>query len=263
MLSLAQSARRVGELGNPLPDVYQLFKQYRITLRRGSTSLLVAAPGVGKTTLAIDWIRKLAVPTLYICIDTAEQDATARAVSQLTDRPLSEVEGELSYFAEELHEGFGPIRWYFGLSPTVDDIENEVKAFGEAFGCYPEVIVVDNLTSVELEAEFSFASVRDAMRHLNDLARMTGAHVMILHHATGEYENGDKPIPLGGVEYKAGKLPDLCLTMTREDTEMRVAPVKNRGGVADASGKTHVKLYAELSRMHISEKFPHGHGTEL
>jgi hypothetical protein len=263
MLSLAQSARRVGELGNPLPDVYHLFKQFRITLRRGSTSLLVAAPGVGKTTLAIDWVRRLSVPTLYICIDTAEQDTTARAVSQLTGRPLAEVEGELSYFAEELAEGFGPIRWYFGLSPTIEDIENEVKAFGEAFGCYPELIIVDNLTSVELEAEFSFASVREAMRHLNDLARMTGAHVMILHHATGEYEDGIKPIPLSGVEYKAGKLPDLCLTISREGTEMRIAPVKNRGGVADASGKKHVALYAELGRMHIGEQFPHGYSAAL
>lgn len=263
MLSLAQSARRVGERGHPLPDVYQLFKQHRITLRRGVTSLLVAAPGVGKTTLAIDWVRRLAVPTLYVCIDTAEQDATARAVSQLTGHPLADVEGELSYFAEELAEGFSPVRWYFGLSPTVEDIENEVKAFGEAFGCFPELIVVDNLTSVELEAEFSFASVRDAMRHLNDTARLTGAHVMILHHATGEYEDGTRPIPLSGVEYKAGKLPDLCLTMTREGSELRISPVKNRGGLSDTSAKAHVKMYAELSRMRIDEKFPHGYAAEL
>ena len=86
---------------------------------------------------------------------------------------------------------------------------------------------------------------------------------MVLHHATGEYENGDKPIPLGGIEYKAGKLPDLCLTLTREETEMRVAPVKNRGGYADATGKKHVTLYAEMGRMLISEQFPHGYTADL
>jgi KaiC/GvpD/RAD55 family RecA-like ATPase len=263
MLSLAQSARRIGELGTPLPDVYDVFNKYRIALRRGATSLIVAAPGVGKTTLAIDWVRRLKVPTLYICIDTAEQDAAARAVAQLTGHPVAEVEQDLSYFAEELAEGFPLVRWYFGLSPTVDEVQNEIQAFGEAFGCYPDLIVIDNLTSIELEAEFSFASVRDAMRRLNDQARSTGAHVMVLHHATGEYEDGTKPIPLSGVEFKAGKLPDMCLTLTRELDEMRVAPVKNRGGIADATGKKHVKLYAELGRMKISEDFPHEYSGEL
>lgn len=263
MLSLAQSARRVGELGTPLPDKYECFTKYRITLRRGATSLIVAAPGVGKTTLAIDWVRRLKVPTLYICIDTAEQDAAARAVAQVTGYPISEVEKDLSYFAEELEEHFPQVRWYFGLSPTVDEITNEIQAFGEVFGAYPELVVIDNLTSIELEAEFSFAAVRDAMRRLNDMARLTGAHVMVLHHATGEYENGNKEIPLSGVEFKAGKLPDMCLTLTREGTELRVAPVKNRGGTADATGKKHAKLYAELNRMKISEDFPHEYEAEL
>ena len=263
MLSLAQSARRVGELGNPLPDVYGCLKKFRVTLRRGSTSLIVAAPGVGKTTLALDWVRRLSVPTLYVCIDTAEQDAAARAVSQLTGRLLSEVEGDLSYFAEELASGFPSVRWYFGLSPTIEEIEMEVKAFGELFGTFPELIVVDNLTSVDLEAEFNFASVRDAFRRLNDTARMTGAHVMVLHHATGEYENGDKPIPLSGIEYKVGKLADLVLTGTRSGSELRLSPAKNRGGLADATGQEHVTLYAELSKMLISETFPHGYSSEL
>lgn len=268
MLSLAQSARRVGDIGNPLPDVYEGFKKDRISLRRGATSLMVAAPGVGKTTVAIDWVRRLSeaphkVQTLYVCIDTAEQDATARAAAQLVGRPLADVEGSLSGFATKLHDGFPSVRWYFGLSPTVDEIQNEVRAFGEAFGAYPEVIVIDNLTSVDMEAEFNVTAVRDVLRQLNDTARMTGAHVMILHHATGEYEDGLKQIPLSGVEFKAAKVVDMCLTFTREGSTLRVAPVKNRGGFADASGKHFVQLYAELGRMKIDDKFPPGYQAEL
>jgi predicted ATP-dependent serine protease len=256
MLSLAQSARRIGDLGNPLPDVYAPFAQFRITLRRAVPSLVVAAPGVGKTALAIDWLRRLSVPALYVCIDTAEQDTTARAVSQVTGKPLADVENDLSHFTEELNEKFGDIRWYFGTSPSIDEIEDEVAAFGEAWGSYPEIIVVDNLTSIDLEAEFSFASVRDAMRRLNDMARDTGAHIMVMHHATGDYENGDKPIPLGGVEYKAGKPVDLCLTLTRRGKEMRVYPVKNRGGEADATARKFASLYVDLSRMRFHENYP-------
>jgi hypothetical protein len=256
LLSLAQSARRIGDLGNPLPDVYDPFKPFRITLRRAATSLIVAAPGVGKTALAIDWLRRLNVPALYVCIDTAEQDTTARAVSQITGRPLSEVEGDLSFFTEELTEYFGPIRWYFGGSPTHEEIENEVAAFGEAFGAFPEIVVVDNLTSIDMEGELNFASVRDTERLLNETAYDTGAHVMMLHHATGDYENGDKPIPLGGVEYKAGKPVDLCLTLTRRENEMHVSPVKNRGGIADATGRKHASLYVDLSRMKFYDQEP-------
>jgi hypothetical protein len=256
VLSLAQSARRIGDLGNPLPDVYAPFKEFRITLRRAATSLIVAGPGVGKTALAIDWLRRLNVPSLYVCIDTAEQDTTARAVSQITGRPLADVESDLSYFTEELTEFFGPIRWFFGGGPTHEDIETEVAAFGEAFGQYPEIIVVDNLTSIDMEGELNFASVRETERLLNETAYDTGAHVMMLHHATGDYENGDKPIPLGGVEYKAGKPVDLCLTLTRNEHEMRIAPVKNRGGVADPLGRRHATLYVDLSRMRFFENLP-------
>ena len=256
MLSLAQSARRIGDLGNPLPDVYVPFKEFRITLRRGVCSLIVAAPGVGKTALAIDWLRRLNVPSLYVCIDTAEQDTTARAVSQITGRPLADVEGDLSYFTEELAEFFGPIRWFFGGSPTHEEIENEIAAFGEAFGAYPEVVVIDNLTSVDMEAELAFGAVRETERLLNETASDTGAHIMMLHHATGEYENGDKPIPLSGVEYKAGKPVDMCLTLTRFEHEMRVAPVKNRGGISDPLGRKHATLYVDLSRMRFFENLP-------
>jgi hypothetical protein len=200
------------------------------------------------------------VPALYVCIDTAEQDTTARAVSQVTGRPLAEVESDLSHFTEELDKDFGDIRWYFGTSPSIEEIEGEVAAFGEAWGAYPEIIVVDNLTSIDLEAEFNFSSVRDAIRRLNSMARETGAHVMLLHHATGEYENGDKPIPLSGVEYKAGKNVDLCLTLTRRGKEMRVAPVKNRGGEADATARRYASLYVDLSRMQFHEQEPYQGG---
>ena len=260
MLSLAQSARRVGDLGNPLPDVYDVFKRERIALRRGRTSLVVAGPGVGKTTLALDWVRRLRVPTLYVCIDTAEQDAAARAVAMATGLPLAEVEGMVEEFTEDLTREFPKVKWYFGLSPTVEEIELELKAFGEAFGAYPELIVVDNLTSIDMESELNFTAVRDTMVKLNNMAILTGAHVMALAHATGEYENGDKPIPLGGIEFKAGKVADLCLTLTRDDSELRVAAVKTRGGSADASGKTPVPLYTDLARMAISEKFPRDRG---
>jgi hypothetical protein len=177
----------------------------------------------------------------------------SRATAAVTGHALSEIEHDLEYFAEDVREHMGHVRWCFDGGPTVDDVADEVECYGAVFGAYPELIVIDNLTSLDMEGGISYSTVQDTISRLNSCARKTGAHVMVLHHATGEYEDGTKAIPLSGVEYKAGKRCAMVLTLTRMGASLRVHIVKNRGGKADARGNLWVQLNADLERMRVDD----------
>ncbi len=241
-------------MGEPLPAPYKAFEQQRIAFRRGQVSLVVAGPGTGKSTLALDVCRKLAPHTaLYFCIDTDPADMASRATAAVTGHALSAIEHDLEYFAEDVRENMGHVRWCFDGGPTVDDVADEVECYGAVFGAYPELIVIDNLTSLDMEGGATYSTVQDTIARLNSCARKTGAHVAILHHATGEYEDGTKPIPLSGVEYKAGKRVAMVLTLTRMGQSLRVHVVKNRASKSDARGNLWVQLSADLEHMRVSD----------
>ena len=241
-------------MGEPLPAPYTVFVQNRIYFRRGQVSLVVAGPGTGKSTLALDVCRKLAPHTaLYFCIDTDPADMASRATAAVTGHALSAIEHDLEYFSEDVREHMGHVRWCFDGGPTVDDVFEEVECYGAVFGAYPELVVIDNLTSIDMAGELSYSGIQDTIARFNACARKTGAHFMLLHHATGAYEDGVLPIPLSGVEQKAGKRVAMVLSLTRMGSSLRVHVVKNRGGRADARGNLWVQLNADLERMRVDD----------
>lgn len=75
---------------------------------------------------------------------------------------------------------------------------------------------------------------------------------MVLHHATGRYEDGDTPIPQSGLENKVAKIPAQILTLTRKGENMWVHVVKNRAGKADPKGGLSAQLYVDLATMRFS-----------
>lgn len=254
MQTLAQTARVIGEMGDPLPYPYRAFEQNRIAFRRGQVSLVVAGPGVGKTAFALDVVKRLAPHrSLYLCIDTDPADMAARATASVTGHTVAEVERDLDYFTEELATEMGHVRWCFDGGPSVEDIFDEVKAYGAVYGSWPELVVIDNLTSIDMAGEMGYTAIQETIATMNALARTSGAHVMLLHHAVGEYENGDKPIPLSGLEQKAGKRVALVLTLTRMAGSLRVHIVKNRGGKADARAHLYAQLSVDLERMRVTD----------
>jgi hypothetical protein len=134
-------------------------------------------------------------------------------------------------------------------SYSTADILDDVKAYGVVHGAHPELIIVDNLRNVARSGTDELSSQQKAMDELHALAGMTGAAVLVLHHATGQYDDGDKPIPLSGIENKLSKLPAQILTLHRNGTDMFLCPVKSRLGPADPSGKKQIRVHFDGERM--------------
>jgi len=256
--SLGQAVRRKGALAAELPMPWPSLAEHRVAFRRGQCSLLAAAPGGGKTIVALSYAIEARVPTLFVSADTDLATMAVRAAAVVLGWTQEAVEttGVGSPQVQAALDNLTHIRWADDQQPTVEDIYLEVKAYAEVYGQFPELVVIDNLIDVQASsnADKDWAATRSVVDNLKRLSRESESHVLILAHAVGKYEDGNQPIPLGGLEWKPGKNVELVLTMHwGEGRELRISPVKNRSGRAAADGSLQSVLYADLAYCSIHD----------
>ncbi len=161
-----------------------------------------------------------------------------------------------------------PVRFNYKATPNLDDIEMSLAAYEEVYGVYPELIIVDNITNVDTQTGESdpFAGLEALLDWLHSMARDTKSCVMGLHHVTGPYNDGDKPIPLSGIKNQIGRVPEMVLTLHRipgdsptDPDTLNVSTVKNRGGRANPNGEDFVSLDFVGDHVLISDRTTTGH----
>jgi replicative DNA helicase len=249
----------------PLPLVWKDLKSKDITFRRGQVCMVAAAPNVGKSMFALIYAIKAQVPTLFFSADTDTATVMIRAASHLSGHTQITVENNIrtnpSHYAKDL-EMMGHIQWVFDSSPSLDDIEAEVKAYIELFGIAPKLIVIDNLMNVVAETDNEWAGLRAIMVELHDMARKTEACVMVLHHVSEQTEYGTtfEPPARRAIHGKVSQLPALILTLGYDPYghTLRVAAVKNRFGRHTADGKDYIGLFTNYSACQIGDSDAYG-----
>lgn len=262
MLTLAQSATVRGSAGEPLPIVWQRLADTGTKLLRGQLALVAAGPGTGKSAFVLTYALKAGVSTMYFSADSDAYVQLSRSLAILGDMNLTQATDlALSDDYDEITDIVGqvPIRFSYNPSPTLSHIEKAIVAYDELYGDYPELIVVDNALDVVLDGDDDGTqALDDLMAWLHDLARTTGACVVVLHHVTGPFNDADKPIPLSGVKGQIGRVPELILTLHKHTNDMGpdtlcVSTVKNRGNKADPSGNTFIELDFLGDHMRITD----------
>lgn len=250
--------------GTPIPTVFERLKSCGAEIRYGQITLIAAAPGIGKSILALTAAIEAGIECLYFSMDSDAATQYARAASIITGEQLSRVQeavarGQVDRYDIALNRA-GHIRFVFDSNPTVDEINEHCLAYGYAFGMWPRMLIFDNASDIFTEQE-GFPGLEATMEWLASLAKKTGAAIIALHHVTGEYESGDIVVPLSGLRGKISKKPTLVLTLNRipfDDAHLNVAIVKNRGGIANARGLYGCWLGMDLSRMWVETVIPHG-----
>ena len=238
MRTLARTVGRASMGGEPLPVLFRDFERNQIIFRRAEVALIAAAPGAGKSMLALSLALRTNVPTLYISADTNAHTMAMRLASMISGRSQGEVEGKLvsdSGWTRQVLAKGSHIHWSFESSPTLEDINEEVEAFEELWGCSPTMIIVDNLMDIASDGGEEFSTMRAIMKELKYLARATNACVVVLHH-TSEAVPGTPCQPRSAIQGKVSQLPALILTLGQQGGSLAVAVVKNRYGRADANG---------------------------
>lgn len=241
MQTLARAMVANPDVGEPLPSPFSTFASYKLFHRRGQVSLVASASGGGKsayaTHVAVHTSPK--IPTVYCSADTDPHTLGVRVASSIINEPTTRTEQLLRNRSDPLwakvNERTSHVWWHWNTSPSCEDVKDEVEAYAIENGHWPHLIVVDNLINVDGEGESGHQQKDGVMLWLAQLAKYTNAHVMVLHHVTKEYVNGNIPIPKAGLLDSVDKRPRLVLTMHRLD-EMRIGVriVKNSGGPADA-----------------------------
>lgn len=238
--------------------VFPSWSRAGIHIRRGQLSLIASAPGVGKSALALAYAVKTGQQGLYLSMDTDALTTTIRAGQMATRYPSDRVEVLLEdeEFSSSIFHDLEHISFSFRSGIDFTEMSMIVAAYAEKFGAFPMWIVIDNLANIAFEGDNEFGELRRIVADLHQLARMTQAAVIALHHVTGSYESGSEPVPLSGLQGKISKMPELILALSRggDGTTLFVAPVKNRSGKADPSGLWRIPMTALLDSMTIEDR---------
>lgn len=222
--------------------------------RRGQLSLLIAAPGGGKSLIALHMVLRAGIPALVFSADTDRADQGDRAMCLLAGVDMAAVKENPDKYLHHLDAIPRNVQFEFESTPKVEYMIDSAKAYRMVHGHYPHLIVVDTIGKVWSDAGDETIRNKEAVENCQELARMTGAHVCGLHHASKGYDSGDKPIPLDGLMSGTSKIAEQVLSMWRDGTSDRttVAVLKNRSGPADATGaRVRGWVDVDFSRMEI------------
>jgi KaiC/GvpD/RAD55 family RecA-like ATPase len=261
LLDLSRAWSGVLTKATPLPDVWQALAAKQIKFRRGQVCMVAAAPNAGKSMFALIYAMKANVSTLFFSADTDTTTVMMRAASAASGHSQVSVELNLSNDKHYYDKHFGKlshIKWVFDSSPSLDDIELEIRAYVELYGQAPELIVIDNLMNVAAETDNEWAGLRAIMMELHDMARKTEACVLVLHHVSeqSEYGSPSKPPARRAIHGKVSQLPALILTLGYDPSngELKVAAVKNRFGPHFADASDFATLFVNYAACQISDK---------
>jgi hypothetical protein len=229
--------------------------------------MVAAAPNAGKSMFALIYAMKANVSTLFFSADTDTTTVMMRAASAASGHSQVSVELNLSNDKHYYDKHFGKlnhIKWVFDSSPSLDDIELEIRAYVELYGEAPELIVIDNLMNVAAETDNEWAGLRAIMMELHDMARKTEACVLVLHHVSEQSEYGSPSTPPArrAIHGKVSQLPALILTLGYEPDQgggvLRVAAVKNRFGPHTADASKWATLFVNFASCQIGDQDAQG-----
>jgi replicative DNA helicase len=265
LLNLHRAWNSTTTKATPLPDVWNDLKSKQIRFRRGQVCMVAAAPNAGKSMFALIYAIKADVPTLFFSADTDIATVMMRTAAHISGHNQTLVEENLNkstHFYDSKFDQVKNIQWVFDSSPSLDDIEMEIKAYIELYGIPPELIVIDNLMNVAAESDNEWAGLRQIMVELHDMARQTEACVMVLHHVSeqSEYGSTTEPPHRRSIHGKVSQLPAMILTLGYEPIQslLRVAAVKNRFGKHTADGKDYVSLFVNYGSCQIYDSDTYG-----
>lgn len=186
----AAAAQSAWEEGNARPIEVPWKKLARVLRPKGgNTGVIIAAPGVGKTTLLLNWVVRSGVKCLYISSDTSPADVTSQLgalatghVRQTVEERLSESATWRSEYAKAIYAKYPNIVLDFSPRPTIRDIRFKALALTELWGETPEIIVMDTASNVAMADMSNNAEWQRVWLQAISLARELNAFFIFAHH---------------------------------------------------------------------------------
>jgi replicative DNA helicase len=220
--SLYRSLSEARESGvtKPLPMPWTELAMMGAVIRRGQVHMWTAAPGTGKTATTLNYVLapevRSSVATMYFSPDSDIMTIGPRAIGIMQNWQVRNVFGifedesrqtdqqRVLDLAKELRH----IQWSFEYPLTFNAVYSEMEAYEAVHGHMPDLVVLDNVRDVKPDdgGEGNDWQLQNSVvDYFKELAYETGAAVILLHHLTGDQEDGDKVPSLKSVSGKVGK----------------------------------------------------------
>lgn len=234
-----RASRAVGlarETGEALPHVPQLrdFYETGAEFYQGSVVMVAGMPAAFKSMFTLHLVHTMDVPTLYLSADSDPVTQLSRLSGMITGITTSSIRdamttdaAQAARFRQELDSS--KVQFGFDSNPDIFDMESEVSAWVELYDEFPQVIVVDNLRNVYTGQDSEHSGYKMVQQSLIDLARETGACIITMHHMSeANNRKSTDPAPRSAIDGKVSQLPDMILSVAREEDQFRLVAVKNR-----------------------------------
>lgn len=257
MLTPRRSLSLHAESGRELPrvDAFRDLYQMGVRPRHGEVVMIAGRSGTQKSGLALFWVQSMNLPSLYFSADMSAFTASSRVASMMTGDTTEMVEAGMAaggkYRTGYLDALSGSnLTFSFGSPITWRQVDEEMEAYVELHDAFPEVIVFDNLMDFE-GAESDYTEQMAVMSSVTELARATGATVILLHHASdkGWAAVQDPWSPPSRDQVKGGmsEKPELSLSVALDPTSMEynIACIKQRMGPCDPTARRYATLRCE------------------
>lgn len=257
MQTLSRSVGRNEAAAEPLPMPFASWADKGIRFRRSSVSMIAGLPASYKTMLTLNLLVGMKVPTLAFNTDSSLETVRARLLAIASGRPTEETESwafSQPQKAAELLSAYDFLKFDFKPNPELNDIWFETYAYAEVHGRWPEQIAIDIISDVSHETGDEWATLRELMRQSKVLARDTGAHVLLVHHAS-DSPSTKRPCPRrSDIHGKVAAIPELIVTSGMDDQgRLNVAAVKNRHAKADKDAQNYFPMDLHAERAYVGD----------
>lgn len=247
-------SRALGQQGEPIPTPWP---ELPIKPGPGDVILATAAPGVGKSTVALDWawdLAKRGLPVLIHSTDTDYSDQAMRLAALEFDVTTDTVAQDKARYAKLLAQLELPIRWsdrHVSAEELIELLKAEVEYLGEA----PVFVVVDVMTDM-LAAEENVGEIRRIVRQLKAVARRYRTTVLALHHVKrGKAATGTSTVTLQDGLYGGEQDAQFVLGMwCPGEQTLRIAVLKNRRGPKHPEGLLAYDFRVDYPHARVSSR---------
>jgi len=224
--------------------------------RGGNVGVIIAAPGVGKTTFGLNWVNRTNARTLYVSADTNPTDVSAQLASMITGDERIIVEKRLetsnewkTEYSKAVFERNSNLVLDFDPSPSIQSVWDKAIALTEMWAMTPEMIVIDTASNIEMSDKGDNAEWQRVWLACKDIARNLNSFVLLMHHVKqGDAASGRVAPQMADGLWGSDKFPEFVLGLHAPNpSELVMTVVKNRSGKKDVP----VRLRPELERARI------------
>ena len=220
--------------------------------------MIAGRPGSQKSGFALWLVTEWNLPTIYFAADMTLNEVSIRLACSKMGMCTDEIQERLDaggHDAAEVQRAIADMPFQIATGAiTWRALDTQIEAYVELHDRFPEVIVVDNLMDVE-EGASDYHAQMEIMQSLVEVARFTGATVLVLHHASDKGDGYSTDAPARkDIKNGMAEKPQLILGVALDNytLDFQVAILKQRMGPSDASGrlKAWITAQPEVTRFH-------------